>query len=129
MAPSVMATWRRRPPPPSRLHSRGSSPPPEDSPSPAAPPTAKGSAACRTRVADPKHLPAAAIVDGGAAEAAAEDGVPAALQLLGALPPRVQQGRLPGPREQREVARVQRRQTLQKIFYFLTLYISHSIDN
>jgi hypothetical protein len=43
---------------------------------------------------------------------------------LGALP----QGRLHVPRE-REVSRVQRRQTLQKIFYFLTLYISHNIDN
>ena len=32
------------------------------------------------------------------------------------------------PRE-REVSWVQRRQTLQKIFYFLTLYISHSIDS
>jgi len=79
-----------------------------------------------TRVADRGHqevrdaVVPAAIVDGAAAEA---DRLPAALQLA-ALP----QGRLHVPRE-REVSRVQRRQTLQKIFYFLTFYISHSIDN
>ena len=82
-----------------------------------------------TRVADRGHqevrdaVVPAAIVDGAAAEA---DRLPAALQL-GALP-RVQQGRLGAPRE-REVSRVLRRQTLQKIFYFLTLYIPRNIDN
>lgn len=50
----------------------------------------------------------------------------AALQLAAALPRAHahQQGRL-----EREDPRARRRQALQKIFYFLTLYISRSIDN
>lgn len=57
----------------------------------------------------------------------------AALQLAAALPrahhAHQQGGRLGGVPREREDPRARRRQALQKIFYFLTLYISRSIDN
>jgi hypothetical protein len=59
----------------------------------------------------------------------------AALQLAAALPRAHhahQHGRLVGgvpPEREDPRPRARRRQALQKIFYFLTLYISRSIDN